>query len=159
MSMISNRHRAVVYKYIPVCPKSSAPSPPPSLNHSTFMAGHWSIDPSSISSLSPEDQRLFVQYGLGKTASVPFQTIHEAFQHHAHHRPDAVAVEHLEDTITYGELDRRSDELAHRLRGKGVKPGSRVMLLARRSIPYAVAILAILKAGGVFLVTLGGTEP
>lgn len=121
------------------------------------MEAKWSINPDSISSLSPKDQALFVQYALGKRVTVPFKTIHEAFKHHARLQASTVAIEHLDESITYGELDYRSDELAWRLREKGVRPGARVMLLARRSIPYCVAILAVLKAGGSL--SLGYTDP
>lgn len=114
--------------------------------------GDWSIDTSSsslLATLSSEDRRLFVQYGLGRRVPVPFRTIHEAFEHHARLQPETCAVEHLGDSITYRELDVRSDDLARMLRDdKGVRPGARVMILAKRSISYAVAILAVLKAGG-----------
>ncbi|KAG8875677.1 hypothetical protein FRB97_004812 [Tulasnella sp. 331] len=115
------------------------------------MSSKWSINPESISSLLPKDQALFAQYALGKRVPAPFHTIHEAFEHHARLNPGNVAVEHLDESITYGELDYRSDELAWRLREKGVRPGARVMLLARRSVPYSVAIIAVLKAGGQYV--------
>ncbi|KAG8846686.1 hypothetical protein FRB96_001922 [Tulasnella sp. 330] len=120
------------------------------------MDAKWSMDPKSFSSLSPKDQTLFKQYALGKCIPVPFKTIHEAFEYHARLHPDNIAVEHLDESITYRELDCRSDELAWMLQDKGVRPGARVMLLARRSIPYSVAILAILKAGGQY-VPIDGT--
>jgi len=110
-----------------------------------------SIDLVSISTLPPSGQRLFEQYGMGKHVPVPFQTIHEAFRHQARTQPHAIAVEHLGGSISFGDLDQQSGDLAWRLRDKDVGPGARVMLLARRSIPYSIAIFATLQAGGQYV--------
>jgi amino acid adenylation domain-containing protein/non-ribosomal peptide synthase protein (TIGR01720 family) len=53
--------------------------------------------------------------------------------------------------LTYKELNRKSDQLAHLLGEKGVKPGTIVGLMAYRSIETVIGILGILKAGGAFL--------
>ncbi len=72
--------------------------------------------------------------------------------------PDAVAVSYdgAESTceLTYGELDRRADNLAHRLQRLGVGtdlPGAVVPVLLDRSADLVVALLGVLKAGGAFL--------
>lgn len=54
-------------------------------------------------------------------------------------------------TLTYGELNRETNRLAHLLRSKGVKPGTIVGLLLERTIDMAVAVLAVIKAGGAYL--------
>ena len=69
----------------------------------------------------------------------------------ARRRPDAVAVSNHGEQLTYGELDRRSGQLASYLRRLGVGPETLVAVCLERSEALAVAILGILKAGGVYL--------
>ena len=100
--------------------------------------------------LTPEDQRLFDRFSYGACERAPFDCVHHAFEHHAGAQPNAVAVEHLGDSITYGELDRQANILANHLRGMGVCPGVRVCLLIQRSVLMVVGIVAVLKAGGAY---------
>jgi non-ribosomal peptide synthetase component F len=115
-----------------------------------------SINLKAISNLSPEDQKLFVQYGFGSEEAVPFGCVHHAFAYHAASQPSAIAVEHLGESITYGDIDVKSSRLARRLQSSGVRQGSRVVLLAERSIPFVIGILAILKAGAAYVPLDGG---
>ncbi|PIL22505.1 transporter [Ganoderma sinense ZZ0214-1] len=101
--------------------------------------------------LTPEDQQLFDRYSYGARERAPFGCVHHAFEHHAAAQPDAVAVEHLGDFITYGELDRQANILANYLRASGARPGVRVCLLVQRSILMVVGIVAVLKAGGTYV--------
>ena len=105
----------------------------------------------AIDNLTPSDQRLFVEFGFGEHQPPPFRCVHHAFEHHARTQPDAVAVEHTGQQITYAQLDRSANCLAAKLRDVGVVPGARVCLLAQRSIVMVVGILAILKAGGAYV--------
>jgi tyrocidine synthetase-3 len=54
-------------------------------------------------------------------------------------------------SITYEELNRESNHLAHQLRGSGVQPDTIVGIMVERSIEMIVGILGILKAGGAYL--------
>ncbi|MFG3490885.1 amino acid adenylation domain-containing protein [Streptomyces sp. NPDC047972] len=65
--------------------------------------------------------------------------------------PDAVAVTLAGERLTYAELDRRANRLAHRLIAEGVRPGSRVILFLERSLDAVVSILAVVKAGAVYV--------
>ena len=77
--------------------------------------------------------------------------LHEAFEARAAERKDAVAVKLAENTLTYRELDARSNQLAARLRSLGVRPEVPVALYLDRSLEMAVAILGVLKAGGCYV--------
>lgn len=66
--------------------------------------------------------------------------------------PDAVALEDSQSTYTYAELDKRSADLADRLRHHGVQRDGLVGVLLPRSADYVIACLAALRSGGAFLV-------
>ncbi|GGV78690.1 hypothetical protein GCM10010294_48220 [Streptomyces griseoloalbus] len=66
-------------------------------------------------------------------------------------RPDAVAVCFEDTRLTYGELDRRADRLAHALRALGVAGKDRVGVCLERSAELIVALLAVLKAGATYV--------
>ncbi|MEQ0561086.1 amino acid adenylation domain-containing protein [Amycolatopsis sp. NEAU-NG30] len=101
--------------------------------------------------MSPADRVLFQRFGTGKPAAVPFRRIHDAVLAQARARPDALAVEHSGESLTYAELDRRSAALASALSTLGVRPGQHVGLFLTRSIPMVVGILAILRAGAAYV--------
>jgi acyl-CoA synthetase (AMP-forming)/AMP-acid ligase II len=61
--------------------------------------------------------------------------------------PDRLAVIDDERSLTYAELDRLSNAVAHGLRERGVEPGSRVALLARNSADFVIAMAALGKVG------------
>jgi amino acid adenylation domain-containing protein len=77
--------------------------------------------------------------------------LHHLFEAQAARTPDAVAVVFGDQRLTYGELDRRANQLAHYLRKLGVEPEVSVALLAERSLDLLVGLLGILKAGGVYV--------
>lgn len=104
-----------------------------------------------VATLSPQEQELFAAFGFGDVVAVPFQCVHHSFEYHASAQPDAIAVEHLSDSITYRQLDRSANRLATDLRLMGVSRGSRVCILAQRSIQLVVGILATLKAGACYV--------
>ncbi|MEV1025601.1 amino acid adenylation domain-containing protein [Streptomyces sp. NPDC050264] len=76
---------------------------------------------------------------------------HEVFAELAARRPDAVAVVAQDRSLTYGELERRANRLAHRLREHGVGRGTLVGVHVSRSSFLIVALLGVLKAGGAYL--------
>ncbi|MEV4359097.1 amino acid adenylation domain-containing protein [Nonomuraea sp. NPDC049625] len=81
----------------------------------------------------------------------PDQCLHRLFEQQADRTPDAVAVEFEGAALTYAELDRRANRLAHLLRGLGVGPEVPVALHVRRSLDLPVALLGILKSGGAYV--------
>ncbi|MFJ8470244.1 amino acid adenylation domain-containing protein, partial [Streptomyces swartbergensis] len=90
--------------------------------------------------------------GWNDTAvSVPDVSLPEAFAARVAADPTAVALVSGAMEVTYGELDARSDRLARKLVASGVRPESTVAVAMQRSIDLVVALLAISKAGGVFV--------
>ena len=73
------------------------------------------------------------------------------FERTCAHYPSQVAIIHGEETITYQELNRRTNQLAHHLKTCGVSTGTKVGLHLPRSILQMVGLLGILKAGGAYV--------
>ena len=73
--------------------------------------------------------------------------------------PDAIAVSDSRRVLTYGELDRYSDELGWRLRALDVDSGIFVGLCIERSATLVVGALGILKAGGIYVALDPGYPP
>ncbi|MCP4664592.1 MAG: AMP-binding protein, partial [bacterium] len=80
--------------------------------------------------------------------------IHQRIEARVDRCPDAPAVvcgQTPERVLSYRELDRRANQLAHHLRRLGVGPEVTVGLCLGRSLEMVVGMLAVLKAGGVYL--------
>ncbi len=83
--------------------------------------------------------------------SIPLHQLHRRFKAQARQTPDAPALTWNGVVMSYGELDRRSDQLARRLHAHGAGPESRVGLCLERSPELVVGLLGILKAGGAYV--------
>jgi amino acid adenylation domain-containing protein len=79
------------------------------------------------------------------------KTIHQLVEEQVARRPDAVAVVFEGEESTYKQINARANQLAHYLRGLGVKPGVFVAVCLQRSADMIVALLGILKAGGAYV--------
>lgn len=79
------------------------------------------------------------------------KTIHELFEEQAHRTPDNTAVVFEGKQLTYGELNRRANQLARTLQAKGVRTDQLVGIMTERSLEMIVGILGVLKAGGAYL--------
>jgi len=77
--------------------------------------------------------------------------VHQLFEAQVGRTPGAVAVVSEGEELTYGELNARSNRLAHHLRSLGVGPDARVGICVERSPEMVVALLAVLKAGGAYV--------
>ncbi len=77
--------------------------------------------------------------------------VQELFEEQVQKTPEAVAVVFEEASLSYGELNRRANQLAHHLRALGVKPDERVAICVERSLEMVVGLLGILKAGGAYV--------
>ncbi|KAL4805389.1 hypothetical protein BDV18DRAFT_140810 [Aspergillus unguis] len=106
---------------------------------------------------------LFTRFGIGEKSHIPFQTVHEAFIHHATANPSTTALLDLSTgsprEVTYGELLRQSQFIAHQLRLNGLRPSDRVLLLVKRSAEMVAGILGILTAGAQYIPMDGSVVP
>lgn len=127
------------------------------------MAGHFTTllagiaaDPdtkvSALPLLTVDEQRQLGQFN--DTAAPPDDAghcLHELVAATAARRPESLAARCGDHTLSYGELERRANGLAHRLHQLGVGPDVVVPVLLDRSVELVVALLAVLKAGGAFV--------
>ncbi|MBV6325739.1 AMP-binding protein, partial [Duganella sp. HSC-15S17] len=79
------------------------------------------------------------------------QLLHQAFEAQAAARPDAIALVCESHSLSYGQLNRRANQLAHHLLARGVRPDDRVAVCLERGLDLVAALLAILKAGAAYV--------
>ncbi|HEY6807006.1 MAG TPA: amino acid adenylation domain-containing protein [Pyrinomonadaceae bacterium] len=102
--------------------------------------------------LNDEEQRWLRSVGKGEVWSYESsQLVHELFEEQAARRPNASALVDRERELSYGELNRRANQLAHCLRRQGVGIESRVGVLLERKAELVVALLAVLKTGAAYV--------
>jgi amino acid adenylation domain-containing protein/non-ribosomal peptide synthase protein (TIGR01720 family) len=100
--------------------------------------------------LSEDERRLMLHEWNATAGEYPADScIHHLVEDQAARDPEAIAVMVAGQTFSYGELNRRANRLARRLRALGVGPEVLVGICAERSFEMVVGMLAILKAGGV----------
>ena len=101
----------------------------------------------------PEIERREVTESFNATlARYPEEsTIQELFQEQVRRMPFAIAATYEENSLTYAELNQKSNQLARYLRTKGVGPDQPVAICLERSLDMVIGLLGILKAGGAFV--------
>ncbi|WP_129292551.1 non-ribosomal peptide synthetase [Streptomyces lydicus] len=114
--------------------------------------------PARLPVLGAAHRRQVVEEWNATTAPLPEGTVAELFAAQARRTPDAMALDAGDTRLTYRELDARTDALARRLAGLGVRPETPVGVLMDRSAALVIAQLALVKAGGVY-VPLDGRAP
>ncbi|GAA0432749.1 non-ribosomal peptide synthetase [Massilia aurea] len=77
--------------------------------------------------------------------------LHELFERRVREDPHAIALICGNERLTYGELNRRANRLAHRLLTYGVRPDKRVAICLGRNVEMVVGVLGVLKAGGSYV--------
>ncbi|RCG33249.1 MFS transporter [Sphaerisporangium album] len=123
------------------------------------MAGHFeSLLRAVVADPGARVSRVELPYGQAlefaaspAPAPPPCELLHELVTGQAGRTPAATAVVHGETSLTYAELDARSNRLARHLVGLGVGPGERVALCLEQSTELAVAVVGVLKAGGAYV--------
>ena len=90
-------------------------------------------------------------FDAGPTVITAPYLLHELFERQAARTPGAAALVLGEESLSFGELDRRANRLARHLRGRGVGAEVRVAVFLERSFEMVIGVLAILKAGGAYV--------
>lgn len=87
----------------------------------------------------------------GPRRELPDRRFHELFEERAKARPDDVAAEHGDLRWTYRELNARANRLGRALLERGLGRESVVAVVTKRNLDWMAAVLAVFKAGGVYL--------
>ncbi|MGW1099950.1 non-ribosomal peptide synthetase [Streptomyces sp. NPDC002455] len=101
--------------------------------------------------LSQEELRHQIDGLAGPYRELPGLRFHELFEQRAHAHPDAVAAVQGDRQWTCRDLNRRANRLAHALLGAGLRRQDVVAVATGRNLDWLCAVLAVLKAGGVYL--------
>jgi amino acid adenylation domain-containing protein len=119
-------------------------------------------DPGRTLSLLPlltkSEQRQLLEDWNDTHADYPQECVHRLFERQVERTPDAPALISSHRQLTYRELNRQANRLAHRLHALGVGPERLVGICVERSQEMVVGLLGILKAGGAYL-PLDPTHP
>ncbi|MGY3617879.1 non-ribosomal peptide synthase/polyketide synthase [Bradyrhizobium sp. USDA 10063] len=128
------------------------------------LSAHWltilkamAVDPmqpiAGITLLSPQERAELCRWNNNASARTPvsFTPVHQTVARIAEQAPNAPALVFAETVISYAELNRNANRLAHRLIRLGIGPDEVVGIAARRSPSLVAALLGILKAGAAYL--------
>lgn len=126
------------------------------LEHFRILIGSLLTDPSQKISLLPmlsqaERETLLITWNQTERSVTGGNPVHELISQRVTLAPDRIAVQLEQESLTYADLDARSNQLAHHLSYLGMKPESLVGLGTERSLDSIVAMMAILKAGAAFV--------
>jgi len=98
-----------------------------------------------------ERHQLLIEWNNTQVDYPKDSTIHQLFEAQVERTPDAIAVVFEDQKLTYGELNKRANQVAHYLQQLGVKPEVLVGICTERSLDMIVGLLGILKAGGAYV--------
>ncbi len=97
-----------------------------------------------------ERQQLLGPWAITRSPA-PRVCFHRLFEAQAERTPDAIAVNFEDQQLSYDELNRRANHLAHYLQARQVAPGTLVGICMARSVELIVAMLGVVKAGGAYV--------
>jgi amino acid adenylation domain-containing protein len=107
---------------------------------------------SALPLLTPEEQQTqFQQWCNNQFCHLPDQCIHHLFESQAQQRPQAIALQFQDRSFTYQQLNQGSNQLARYLQRLEVVPEMLVGICLEPGVEAIAAMLAILKAGGVYV--------
>lgn len=131
------------------------------LNHYLILLEQIARDPNQrvadVPLLPEAERRLILETWNATSQDYPRDLCtQQLFEAQANRTPAAIAIrgyalDGTETSLTYGDLDRRANQLAHYLRDKGVKPGVLVGVSVERTVEMVIGLLGILKAGGAYV--------
>ena len=102
--------------------------------------------------LAPEEHRqTLAEWNPQQTRIAPSLCLHQLIEAQVARNGEAIALTFGEQQVSYAELNRQANRLAHRLIANGVGPDVLVGIAAERSPQMLIGLLAILKAGGAYV--------
>ena len=101
--------------------------------------------------LSAGELRFQLDGLAGPCRELPDRRLHELFEQRVKAHPDAVAAVHGDRQWTYRELNARANRLGRALLARGLRREGVVAVVTERNLDWMAAVLAVFKAGGVYL--------
>jgi amino acid adenylation domain-containing protein len=135
----------------------SNPASHPSAESTSLPTALGKFDPANLAAsvgreLDDAERRRILQDWNCTEADFPLdRCVHQIFEEQVARTPDAPAVLFESESISYAELNRRSNQLAYYLGSLGVGPDTRVAVCSERSVEMVVSLLAVIKAGGAYV--------
>jgi amino acid adenylation domain-containing protein len=117
----------------------------------TLMAADPDAEHGRQSLLSAEELRFQLDGLAGPRRELPDRRFHELFEQRVAAHPDAVAAVHGDRQWTYRELNARANRLGRALFARGLRREGVVAVVTERNLDWMAAVLAVFKAGGVYL--------
>lgn len=125
------------------------------LHYETLLRGITENPDTAVSRLpllTEKEQRQILREWNNTARPYPLdQCVHQLFEAQVERTPQATAVIWQDEQLTYDQLNRRANQLAHYLRQAGVGPEARAAICVERSLDMVIAALGVLKAGGAYL--------
>ncbi len=109
------------------------------------------INEDEIGDVRPQEERAQIERWNRTDTEIDDACVHQLFERQADKTPEAVAVVYKDTSVSYGELNRQANQLAHYLLELGVKPDTRVAICVDRTPEMIIGLLGILKAGGAYV--------
>ncbi|MDH5880610.1 amino acid adenylation domain-containing protein [Vibrio sp. S/42/10] len=104
----------------------------------------------SVNAISSKDMRLIDQYGSGEH-EWHYRPFTDLVTEQAKSSPDSIALKHQDESMSYLELETRSNQLAHSILSKRVTSQSPIGVMMERGVDMIVSMIAVLKSGSPFL--------
>jgi len=108
-------------------------------------------DPADAVLVSDAELRFQVDGLCGPERPLPDLRMHQLVEQRVVAHPDRIAAVHAGRSLTYFELDRRANRIAHALRRHGLRHEGAVAVVTERNLDWLASVLAVLKAGGTYL--------
>jgi amino acid adenylation domain-containing protein len=116
-----------------------------------LIAADLEAEPGWQSLLSAEELCFQLEGLAGRSRELPDRRVHELFEQQVRAHPDAVAAVYRDRYWTYAELNARANRLARALLARGLRREGVVAVVTERTLDWVAAVLAVFKAGGVYL--------
>ncbi|WP_345702987.1 AMP-binding protein, partial [Pseudonocardia eucalypti] len=116
-----------------------------------LIAADPDADPRGQSLLGAEELRLQLVGMAGPSRELPDVRPHQLFEQRVRLHPDEVAARHAGHQLTYAQVNARANRVARALHAAGVGREDVVAVVTERNLDWLVAVLAVFKAGGVYL--------